>query len=408
MPSLDIRHQSGGISAGMTIVRAGSLAILSPLATWFPDRAAIQWFRAARLGRAAAVLPARDEAWRTVAPTYRDAVAMAGSGLPFQIVAGREYDRSGDPRRLRLALARGATVFLPQVHQVLPRLTRLMVALRATLLGPFREECSFLFIAEGHGREAMGLHHDGEADQFWLQLEGCRTVTMGRSVAAGVPADLPAQALRRGRWRTIRLRPGALLYMPPRTPHRVLCHERSLAVSLTWKALDPDVALGALFDAAHQAEGGRGMQLPANCALPGRYARLVRIMLRRAGAASIREPALLHAHAIGLTAWDVVSGQADAIPPLCADRVWTQVPACTVATGSRDAALVIAGGGKHRMPLVPRALAAGLPAMPALAVGRTPPDAVRFLIEHGVLAARDLPLRLVPTDPGALDGWRFA
>jgi mannose-6-phosphate isomerase-like protein (cupin superfamily) len=389
-------------------VRASSLRILSPLATWFPDRSAIQRFRAAWLGRAAVVLPARDEAWRTVAPGYRDAVAMAASGLPFQIAAGRKYDRAADPRRLRPALARGATVFLPQVHQVLPRLTRLMVALRATLLGPFREECSFLFIAEGRGREGMGLHHDGEADQFWLQLEGRRTVTFGRRVPAGAPADLPARALSRGQWRTIRLPPGALFYMPPRTPHRVLCHERSLAVSLTWKALDPRDALGALLYAADKEEGGRGAGLTGNCASPARYARLVRTTLRRAGAASTQERALLRAHALGLTAWDVVSGQAEPIPSLRADRVWTQVPACAVATGRGGTDIVIAGSGELRLPPASRALAARLLAMPALAVGGAPPDVVRFLVEYGVLAPRDLPLRLVPTDPDSLDGWRFA
>ena len=30
------------------------------------------------------------------------------------------------------------------------------------------------------------------------------------------------------------LLPGTLFYLPPRTPHRVLCHRRSLALSLTW------------------------------------------------------------------------------------------------------------------------------------------------------------------------------
>ena len=30
------------------------------------------------------------------------------------------------------------------------------------------------------------------------------------------------------------------------------------------------------------------------------------------------------------------------------------------------------------------------------------------LIEHGVIGPRDLPLRIVPAEPEALDGWRFA
>jgi mannose-6-phosphate isomerase-like protein (cupin superfamily) len=353
-------------------VRASSLRLLSPLATWFPDRGAIRRFRAAWLGRAAVVLPARDEAWRTVAPGYRDAVAMAASGLPFQIAAGRKYDRAADPRRLRPALARGATVFLPQVHQVLPRLTRLMVALRATLLGPFREECSFLFIAEGRGREGMGLHHDGEADQFWLQLEGRRTVTLGRPVPAGVPADLPARALSRGQWRTIRLPPGALFYMPPRTPHRVVCDERSLAVTMTWRR-----------------STGAGSRQGAADAAPGR--------------------GVIRTRALGLTAWDVVSGYAEPIPPVCPGRLWTQVPVCPVRTpAGRREVLVMAGQGELRLPSGTRQLAAALTTMPALAVTGSPPDGVRILIEQGVLAARDLPLTVIPADPAALDGWRFA
>jgi hypothetical protein len=34
--------------------------------------------------------------------------------------------------------------------------------------------------------------------------------------------------------------------------------------------------------------------------------------------------------------------------------------------------------------------------------------AAAALLEHGVLAAEDLPLTIVPEAPRALDGWRFA
>ena len=169
--------------------------LVSPLATWFAGPAAITRFRRRRLSRAPVVLPARDGAWRAIAPDFSTTIAMARAGVPFQIAAERRYDRTGDPRRLGPALAAGATVFLPQVHQVLPRLMRLMVALRAGLLGPLREECSFLFAVEGRGRPGMGLHHDGPVDAFWLQLEGRRTVTLGPPVKPGTPADLdPRQA----------------------------------------------------------------------------------------------------------------------------------------------------------------------------------------------------------------------
>ena len=89
-------------------------------------------------------------------------------------------------------------MFLPQVHQVLPRLARLMVALRHAFCGPFREECSFLFVVAGAGRAGMGLHQDGAVDSFWLQLEGRRTVTTGPQVPRGTRADLDEKVIGRG------------------------------------------------------------------------------------------------------------------------------------------------------------------------------------------------------------------
>ena len=191
---------------------------VSPLATWFAGPAAVTRFRRARLGRAPVVLPPRNPDWRQLAPDFAGAVAMAASGLPFQIADDRRYDRSADPRRLRRALASGGTVFLPQVHQALPRLMRLMVALRVALLGPRLDECSFLFLVEGRGRTGMGLHHDGAVDAFWLQLEGRRTVTLGPRVAPGTPADLDRPVRPGAAWRTLELAPGTLFHLPPWTP----------------------------------------------------------------------------------------------------------------------------------------------------------------------------------------------
>ena len=119
---------------------------------------------------------------------------------------------------------------MPQVHQVLPRVARLMAALRATLFGPGREETSFLFLVNGKGRQGMGLHHDGEVDSVWVQLEGRRTVTTGPQLPRGSRADLDERMIGRG-WTTRDLEPGSLFYMPPRTPHRVVCHGRSILTS---------------------------------------------------------------------------------------------------------------------------------------------------------------------------------
>jgi hypothetical protein len=333
----------------------------SPLSTWFAGPAALARFRRRRLGRTPVVLPPRDDAWRAIAPDFATAVRMARAGAPFQIAAGRHYDRSGDPRRLGAALAAGATVFLPQVHQVLPRLMRLMVALRVAFLGPLREECSFLFAVEGQGRPGMGLHHDGPVDAFWLQLVGRRTVTIGRPVAPGTPEDLDARARRREPgWRTLELPPGTLFHLPPWTPHDVVCHTRSLALSLTWRR--PDARA------------------------------------RRASAA---------ARAAGLAAWDVVSGRVDAVPRPSTARLWTQIPAIAT-TGGRRLTLVTPDGALS-VPSGVGAIARRLALMPSFAApsgrGRT---ALAPLLERGVVAPQDLPLRIIPADPDALDGWRFA
>lgn len=329
--------------------------VVSPLATWFADDGALRRFRQTTLGRRPVVLPPRDRDWRAIAPGFETAVTMAGSGLPFQIAAERRYDRDADRRRLRPALAAGKTVFMPQVHQVLPRLARLMVALRAALLGPFREECSFLFVVQGRGRQGMGLHHDGDVDSFWLQLEGRRTVTLGRSLPAGTPEDLDDELVgtRRDGWRTLDLQPGTLFHMPPRTPHRVVCFGRSLAVSLTWSR------------ARARARGG--------------------------------------------SAWDVVSGRVDAMPPASRRWLWTQVPVTAPARRDGRVTLRMADGATVSLPAGARALAERLAQMPH--VSRSAPrarQALALLGEHGILGERDLPLRIVPDDLEALDGWRFA
>ena len=159
---------------------------------------------------------------------------LARSGLPVQIAAERIYHRRPTRRQIDRAFSAGATVYMPQIHQVLPRVARLMAALRAMLFGGGREEESFLFIVNGKGRQGMGLHHDGEVDSVWVQLEGRRTVTTGPQVPRGSRADLDESMIGRD-WITQNLEPGSLFYMQPRTPHRVVCHGRSLALSLTWK-----------------------------------------------------------------------------------------------------------------------------------------------------------------------------
>ncbi len=335
------------------------IGLETPLATWFPGDAALRRFRAHVLGHCPAVLLPRDRAWRSIAPGFEEALSMAAGGLPFQIAANRRYDRSGDRRRLPRAMRAGATVFMPQIHQVLPRVMRLMVALRLALLGPFREECSFLFLVEGRGSTGMGLHHDGDADAVWLQLQGKRTVTVGPPVSRGTPLDIKATPPRDDpRWVTFNLEPGSLFSLPPRTPHEVVCHARSLALSLTW---GPP---------------------------------------RRGTPRARRE---------SLTAWDVVSGRVAAMPPRQRDRLWTQVPLVAGPVARGGTVTVWTPDGILRLPAAMRSLARRLALMPVLRVpnARRPAGTLRRLAQLGVLAAHDLPLRILPDAPEGLDGWRF-
>jgi hypothetical protein len=341
-------------------------ALVSPLASWFPDDHALARFRRRSLGRAPVVLPPRDHSWRAITPSFAECVAMAGGGLPFQIVAERRVDRSGDPRQLAAALAAGQTAYHPQVPQVLPRLMRLVVALRAALLGPGREECSFLFAVEGTGRPGMGLHHDGEVDAFWLQLEGRRTVTVGPRVPPGTPEELDDRLARGGRragWRTFDLEPGSLFHLPSRTPHAVVCRRRSLAVTLTWARSAPP--------AARRAGHGR--------------------------------------RAAGLLRWDVVSGFAEPIPPPSPRTLWIQVPvrAERAGPGAGPVRLWTPDGAGPRLPAAAGSWAARLTLMPHLPRTLALAAGLGALIDAGILGPRDLPLRIRPDDPLALDGWRF-
>ena len=60
-------------------------------------------------------------------------------------------------------------------------------------------------------------------------------------------------------------------------------------------------------------------------------------------------------------------------------------------------------------PPAVRPLAQRLTLMPALrAHDPSPAVALRLLTDLGVLAPHDLPIRILPEDAKALDGWRFA
>jgi hypothetical protein len=329
--------------------------VISPLDAWFASERTLDRFRRTWLGRAPVVLRPRNPAWRGIVPGFEDVVRLVGRGVPFHVVAERHYDRAGEARRLAAALASGATVYVPQAHQVLPRLARLMVAVRTAIVAGARAECSFLFLVEGRGRAGMGLHHDGPVHGFWLQVAGRRTVTIGPPVRPGTAQDLDDGLTRGPGWQTLQLDPGTLFHLPPYTPHAVVCRRRSLAVSMTWSARQP-----------------RG--------------------------------------APGLAGWDVAAGQAVPRPRASRTRLWTQVPVA-VSTAPRKGSFTLqTPEGRIRLPAAAYPLARRLALMPSLtrAERGTSAEGLVALLEAGLVGPEDLPLTIVPARPRALDGWRFA
>ncbi|MBI2205570.1 MAG: hypothetical protein HYU41_17125 [Candidatus Rokubacteria bacterium] len=334
--------------------------IVSPLATWWRTGAAFRAFRVRMRARRATILHPRDAAWRGIAPGFERLRDLVGAGLPFQLAADHHQVARPDRARLIEALDGGATVFMPQAHQVLPRVARLMVALRAALLGAFRDEASYLFLVEGRGREGMGLHHDGDVDAFWLQLEGRRTVTVGPAVPRGTPEAMEGDRAGTRGWRTHALAPGSLLYLPPRTPHRVACHERSLALTLTW----------------------------------GRPHRGARTAAARARA---------------LVDWDVAGGRVEPWPlPRRRDRLFTQVPAAAGPLDrARHAFTLWTADGTAQLARDTRAVAAHLATMPTVRANGADRARLAPLVALGILGDEDLPQLVVPDDAARLDAWRF-
>ncbi|HXK33856.1 MAG TPA: hypothetical protein VNM91_07595, partial [Dehalococcoidia bacterium] len=104
---------------------------------------------------------------------------------------------------------------------------------------------------------------------------------------------------------------------------------------------------------------------------------------------------------------DVVAGRADRIPPRDRARLWTQVPA---HVESRDrGALLWTALGAIAVDRGTARVAQLLATMPDVARSALRGNAaLGTLLAHGILAPHDLPLRIIPAEPAALDGWRFA
>ena len=92
------------------------------------------------------------------------------------------------------------------------------------------------------------------------------------------------------------------------------------------------------------------------------------------------------------------------------DRFWTQAPVLAGPLGpDRRTFTLWTPDGAIRLPAAMHPLARGLQLMPAMrARAARSSAALQRLTRLGILAPHDLPLRILPEDPRALDGWRFA
>jgi hypothetical protein len=111
----------------------------------------------------------------------------------------------------------------------------------------------------------------------------------------------------------------------------------------------------------------------------------------------------------GLLDWDVVSGFAEPVPRADAHWLWTQVPVLACRPGrARDTHVWTPDGPGPRLRGAVPAWVTRLLLMPRLTRGLARAAGLEPLIEAGILGPHDLPLRIRPEDPAALDGWRFA
>jgi hypothetical protein len=85
-----------------------------------------------------------------------------------------------------------------------------------------------------------------------------------------------------------------------------------------------------------------------------------------------------------------------------------QVPA--VAGPRTDTGFdLVTPDGVLRLPAATRPFGDRLALMPSFVppLGASARTALAPLLDHGILAPQDLPMRILPDDAGALDGWQF-
>jgi hypothetical protein len=361
-----------------------------------------------------------DQAWQELLPGYESCVAFTRTGLPFHAVIEGSHDERPRPAQIPAALRAGKSIILLQPHEVMPRLMRLVVALRAAFFGAFFDESSYLFMTEGKGKPGMKPHHDGEAHSFWLQLAGKRTVTVGPQVPPGTRTEPEALDLLGPGWTTLELGPGSLFYLQPRVLHSVVCHERSLALSLTWELLPGDEVLGAWLEKAAPTRPELFRELPAARAASDLGKAIEECLHGLTDALASLGPIGPQLYAEFLTRWSTVPGTplhslpgaSGPLPPARADPalLWAQRPALFLAGRQGRSRLVADQVSLSLRRRLDAGHAQELPFMPCWSARdweEADPRLLRRLLSAGLLAGQDLPVLIQPEDIESLSGWQF-
>jgi hypothetical protein len=367
------------------------------------------------------VLAPRDEAWREIVPGYETCVELTRLGLPFHAVREGMHEEEPQHAEIPSYLREGKSIILIQPHELMPRLMRLIVALRAAFFGPFQEESAYLFMTEGRGQPGMALHHDGEAHSVWLQLAGTRTVALGPQVPPGTELEPEPAAFGMAGpgWSTVQLTPGSLFFLQPRVLHKVVCHERSLALSLTWEPTPGDEVMAAWLKLAAGTSSGLFAGIAAAPDPVALSARIQRACHELAEGPGGWEDLGRRLYSERLTRWDLVAGKpVQDLPGLPRDApasrparglLWARRPAVLDADVGGAATLFT---GLESFPVarpesVPRELAS-MPCWKAAAWSGADPQLLETLLAEGILASTDLPLLIEPEDLDELSGWDFA
>lgn len=392
------------------------MVIWHPLHSWFPSPVPARMLPAGPHR----VFPALDQDWRHLIPGYEACVAFTQMGLPFHSVLEGSHDTEPDHERIPEDLKDGRSIVLLQPHEVMPRLARLMVALRATFFGPFFKESSYLFMTEGLGRPGMALHHDGDTHCFWLQLEGRRTVTLGPPAAEGSEIEPDSIDPSGPGWTTLELTPGSLFYMAPRILHRVVCRERSLALSLTLEPLRGSEVLSEWLERVCETNPAILADLPRVDEAAAFGSRLESNLLTLVMLARQLPYQGNRFFLESLTEWPVAEGRAVRalpgvsepfpVPPPDSSKLWTHRPAGVWFDEAGTPRLVaeettIPISGPLDPPLLDqlRIMSCGERSV----WGRADSTLAVRLESEGVLSRHDLPVLIYPDDVDSLEGWDF-